>query len=421
MSRGIHLDLTRIRALLTALGEPHLSVPIIHVAGTNGKGSVCAYVDSILRTSGFRVGRFTSPHLTQVCDSISINGKTIEQHAYNKTQKQINSVNETNEIGASPFELLTAMAFEAFKREKPALDIAVIEVGMGGTADATNVCPCPLVSVITAVDLDHQAYLGDTVAEIAAVKAGIIKEGTPCILAQQAHAEVTGVVRAVTQKLGAPLFEAQPAVAAMTSLGLTSFPLGNKTLQVKVPLQGRYQLANAATAISAIDCLRSSNAMFRRITDEAIARGIEATKWPGRLQWIELEGRKILIDGAHNSASIRALRDYLDEYLHGPTTYILGLSAPRAPEAVLKLLLEHLAVPADVIAVGFSQPEGMPFVNHVSPNNIVEAVRAMGLPAKAAPSVKEALQLLESEGNIVICGSLYLIADVYRMLETANA
>lgn len=426
-ARGIHLGLARITALLARLGEPHLSVPIVHVAGTNGKGSVCSYIDSILRASGLRVGRYTSPHLVHVRDCISINGSTISQTTFEALQATVTRVDKQDKIGASSFEQLTAAAFLAFRETKPPLDVAVVEVGLGGSEDATNVCSDPLVTVITAIDLDHQALLGNTVAEIASVKAGIIKHGRPCVLAPQSHPEATEAVKKAADKARAELSLVETAVLDRGSRAtVRTQAFGD--INLDLPLPGAFQLANVATAVAAVEklaTLEGTRALPCRITADAIKSGVASTRWPGRLDWLDLPldkaslgspsaSRRVLLDGAHNPASIVALREYLDSLPSQSTTFVLALSSPRQPESLLRPLLGGFDSVARVVATEFSLPEGMPWVKPVDKDALAEQARRMGFEATAASSVGAALSNAGSEDRIVICGSLYLAADVYR-------
>lgn len=419
MSKGITLGLSRVIKLLDKLGNPHLAVPIIHVAGTNGKGSVCAYIDSMLRASGLRVGRFTSPHLVNVRDCITLHGKNIGAGAFQTAKHTVEMTDAEHDIKASNFELLAATAFQAFKNEDPRLDIAVVEVGMGGATDATNVCPEPLVTVITAIDMDHQAFLGNTVAEIASVKAGIIKNSRPCVLAPQAHPEAVIAVEAVAKELDAPLCYSSPATEGTNDSVVLSF--NNEQISVQLPLAGSYQNANVATAALAVEVL-AKNPDFRKgstITPISIKKGIEGTRWPGRLDWIDIGGQTALVDGAHNPASIKELATYLQALQQQDTIFILALSSPRDPSTLLIPLLKNCKTGVRVIATSFSSPEGMPWVTPVEPEVLAKAARAFGVPAQSTSTVREALQNLQAfpDSRIVTCGSLYLVGDVYRILQ----
>ncbi|KAL7010422.1 folylpolyglutamate synthase [Cystobasidiomycetes sp. EMM_F5] len=375
---NIKLGLERITRLLAKLGNPQTTVPIIHVAGTNGKGSVCAYLDSILRVSGLRVGRFTSPHLITVRDSIHIQGVTIPQDDYDAAKALVHKADSESSAQASPFELLTATAFQAFKDSRTLLDVAVVEVGMGGATDATNVCPKPLVTVVTAIDLDHQAFLGNTIEEIAAVKAGIIKKGTPCVVAPQAYSAVHEVVKDRANSVEAVVHTVS---SPSRNAGLThsgKIDIGGHSLTVQLPLPGAYQLDNAATAALTVDVLRrSANNKFAHITNAHIAQGISGTRWPGRLDWVDYKGQKILVDGAHNPASLQALREYLETLQSAPTTFIIAQSAPRDPQALLEVLVKDTNSHR-VVATSFTTPEGMPWVQAVEPQKIAQAATGLG-------------------------------------------
>lgn len=419
MSKGITLGLARITRLLETLGNPHLAVPIIHVAGTNGKGSVCAYIDSILRASGLRVGRFTSPHLVHVRDSITLQGKAIGEANFNQAQNKVKDADVKNNIQASPFELLAAIAFQAFKDESPPLDLAVVEVGMGGSTDATNVCPQPLVTVITSIDMDHQAFLGNTVEEIATVKAGIIKAGRPCIVAPQAHPEAAVAVRKAAKKAHAPLREIN---SSTVNHRLVQLSFQGQEIAVTLPLLGSYQAANAKTAIAAVEalCESVSPEQAQKITGGSVKAGLESTRWPGRLDWVEIQGQKVLVDGAHNPASIAELANFLKTLPPSKTTFIVALSTPRDPRSLLEpLLAATQGLEVNVIATSFGQPEGMPWVSAVGPADIAEAAKNLCTVAQATRNVKEALTTARgnAESRIVICGSLYLVADTYRLME----
>ena len=425
--KGISLGLSRITSLLSRLGQPHLSVPIVHVAGTNGKGSVCSYIDSILRSSGLRVGRYTSPHLIHVRDCITINGTTICSSTYESAKNAVEAADSEGKVGASSFEQLTATAFLAFKETKPPLDVAVIEVGLGGTDDATNVCPNPLVSVITAVDLDHQALLGNTVAEIASVKAGIIKPGRPCILAPQSHAEAVQAVENAAKAAQADLKlvkPAEPVSGAKEAAVVHTEVFGD--IMLELPLPGKFQLANVATAVAAVETLHKlegDRQLRCDITAQSVQKGVKNTRWPGRLDWLDLTSsgssgtRQVLLDGAHNPASIVALREYLDSLDEQPTTFILALSTPRQPETLLRPLLEGFKRISNIVAVEFSLPEGMPWVKPVDKQTLANEAEEMGFEACTADSVGDALKKAGEGDRIVFCGSLYLAADVYRYKE----
>ncbi|GAA97508.1 uncharacterized protein L969DRAFT_42247 [Mixia osmundae IAM 14324] len=372
MQDVIQLGLSRIKALLGHLASPHSKVPIVHVAGTNGKGSVCAYLDSIFRQSGLSTGRFNSPHLVEPRDSICLNGRPVSLEAFSKAQSIVREADKKHSIGASSFELLTATAFHLFAHAIPPLQLAVIEVGMGGATDATNVCDDPLLTVITPVELDHQAMLGNTVEEIAAVKGGIIKTGRPCVMSVQPHKGASTVLRAIAQSRHSELVE---AVHSSSAIGIPYRDVNGsvQVLEARSALLGGYQTSNASTALTAADLLsKQQDCLSRvpqlaRITQETMRAGIEATRWPGRLEWVKLDAPSgmldVLLDGAHNASSAVELRRYLDS-LPSPTStcFIVAVSSPRDPSVLLEPLLSDSSTRTTVIGTGFSQPEGMSWV-----------------------------------------------------------
>ncbi|GAA6042202.1 hypothetical protein JCM8097_005090 [Rhodosporidiobolus ruineniae] len=391
---GISLGLSRIHRLLSLAGSPHLRVPVIHIAGTNGKGSVSAYLSSVLAstTPPLRVGRFNSPHLVDEWDCIRLPSESsssrsgddplqpVPESAFRSTLAELSFLSASSAVEATSFEVLTATAFTLFARASPPLDVAVIEVGMGGAEDATNVVPADrtLLSIITPVELDHQKFLGDTVGEIASVKAGIVREEGDVVLAVQGHEEAREAVLRVAKERGARVWEAGvgaiveegtvPAVGASAGGSfalppppLVSLPLeplaitpplhssssssassaSPAALSARLPLPGAYQLSNAAVAVLAARLLRTlprchallpalgatEESARAVLSDDAIRRGVERTRWDGRLQWISLPSPlpspssssaflppppppwtcPLLLDGAHNPSSAALL------------------------------------------------------------------------------------------------------------------
>ena len=361
-SQLMNLSLERIQVLLSHL--PQYSLPTIHIAGTNGKGSVSSFVASILQTSGFTVGRFNSPHLISVLDSIIINGEPVVLDLYNDARRAVEDVDSQANIGASSFELLTATALMLFESAK--LDIVVLEVGMGGRTDATNAISddCVLVSALAAVDLDHQKFLGDTVGAIATQKAGIARRGRPFVVGPQKHPDVVVAVRAVVEEVGAELLCAHPALsrawdededeaadgpadpaAVASSLSLPFRPAAARPVALylscfprpiytQLPLHGDHQLDNLGVAGGIISSLLTHSSCVHRlpfrskITPSAIAAGVRSTTWAGRLSFHNVplsklrlpnggtaedpdESLVVLVDGAHNPASASVLASYI--------------------------------------------------------------------------------------------------------------
>jgi folylpolyglutamate synthase/dihydrofolate synthase len=487
------IDLTLERVFRLAARLPPYTRPTCHIAGTNGKGSVSAILHSILVESlrPLTVGRFNSPHLVSVHDSIVINQKPVTPELYSSVRAEVETADRDHAIGASSFELLTLTALLIFERSL--VDIAVIEVGMGGRLDATNVIPdeCILVSALSAVGMDHEAFLGRTVEAIATQKAGIARRGRPFIIGPQSYSEVEDAVKRVVASNGADLIRASAATkrtwdelvdGPRPSPSLSSpsrfrppppqpvrvkMPCFSSTVSSSLSLYGEHQLANlglASTMVSTLLthpwCTRTWPSNLRKlITPASVARGIKLAGWPGRLSFhtvtlssTEQASRRltsplsILVDGAHNSSSSFALSGYLSKLLfcgHGESitlTYIIGLShsPPKSPLQTLLPVLQ-LKLPPDVnvkinVAVlGFTRPEGMPWVNFVLPSELRQVVHSNNpdLDIWAAPDdgdpqqghLHQALEWAESkqepgsEGLVVLFGSLYLVADFYRLMR----
>ncbi|GAA6060550.1 hypothetical protein JCM10212_006914 [Sporobolomyces blumeae] len=460
----ISLGLTRINRLLHALHSPHVATPIVHIAGTNGKGSVSAYLASILHAANLRVGRFNSPHLVDEWDCLRVGETVVDEKEFTAAKGKVESTNAREGLDATPFEVLTATAFSLFAQAK--LDLAVVEVGMGGEGDATNVVPADqtLLSILTAVDLDHQGFLGNTVEEIAKVKSGIVRDRGDLVVALQAFPEVAEVARSVAACRNARIWQASSAsvvepsnrdsTSTLASIPLRPassappsdlvFPSGR--LEAHLPLSGSYQLANSSTAVLAAHLLRtlprtlSVLPKLAQISNEAIRTGVERTRWDGRLQWLDLppdpsarigssasdsiekRTRRILLDGAHNPSSASLLATYLSSLptRSRPTTLVFGLSAPRAARDVLAPLLDRESSTGikRIVCVGFSPPVGMPWVRATLPRDLALAVRAMeveGVEVVEAAEVEEALGKTDDQEKVVVAGSLYLVADALRL------
>ena len=289
---GVNLGLERIHTLLAALGSPHLTVPIIHVAGTNGKGSVCAYLSSVLSAAGYKVGRYTSPHLVDWNERICIDERPIPTDVAVETiERTIAAIDPTLPI-PTQFEIVTAAMWLYFAESQ--VDIAVIEVGLGGRLDATNVCDRPLATAITSIALEHWQQLGDTIAKITWEKAGILKPDCPAIIGTLPP-EAVAVVTERIATLNCPTTWVRPAVPARIpdSLGELSSPqnalpwVESAGISYPLALVGEVQLTNSAVAIATIQVLRQAG---WEISDAAIVSGMANTRWLGRLQWTTWQG-----------------------------------------------------------------------------------------------------------------------------------
>lgn len=404
---GVELGLERIERLLAALGNPEQQVPIVHVAGSNGKGSVCAYLSAVLHQAGYRVGRYTSPHLVSWCERICLNQQEIPAVELHQILLQVLEAIDPNQPSPTQFEVITAAAWLYFAQQK--VDLAVIEVGLGGRLDATNVCDQPLVSIITSLSREHWQRLGPTLADISREKAGILKQSCPAVIAPQ-PAEATAVLKQRLTELHCPAIWVQP-----------SHDLGNgwaefvgtefsKGFRYPLPLLGAHQLINSALAITALRLLQQQG---WQINDEQIVQGMAKTQWQGRLQWMNWRGCKLLIDGAHNPAGAEMLRDYLDRTQVGPMHFVMGMIANKDHADVFKALLRpgdslYLVPVPDHIAVDLSELK-----------TIATTVCSTLAVCDIHESVSKALTVAAAQaqtmgGTLVLCGSLYLIGHFFQ-------
>jgi dihydrofolate synthase / folylpolyglutamate synthase len=388
---GVSLGLTRITQLLTLLGSPQEQIPVIHVAGTNGKGSVCAYLSAILVAAGYRVGRYTSPHLVDWNERICINHQPI---ATDRLTQILQQVQTTAPEPTTKFELITAAAWVYFAAEQ--VDIAVIETGLGGRLDATNTVSQPLVTVITSISHEHSQQLGDTISAIAGEKAGIIKPGRPVVIGQLPIAAVQ-VIQTKATDLQAPLTQIVPA----TQLAPHQAQYGDLVYQL--PLLGDIQLHNSAVAIAAIQQLPDQ----WQITPGHIQAGIANTQWPGRIHQTTWQGQPLLADGAHNPEAAIALRRYVDQW-HCPITWVIGMLNTKEHLPIFQELLRstdrlHLVpVPDEVTAT----PAAL---------RTVAASLDLDLEINIFDDWLSGLTTAYNyPAPVVISGSLYLLGDLYR-------
>ena len=375
---GIKEGLERIKELTAALGEPQNFYKTIHVAGTNGKGSVCAMLAEILKTQGLRVGLFTSPHLESYCERIKINGENISENDF---AEMIFRVKDCNVV-ATHFEVLTAAAFEYFKER--AVDIAVIEVGLGGTFDSTNVIS-PELSVITNVALDHENILGD-LENIARNKAGIIKPNIPVVTC--AEGKPLEIIRAVAKEKNSPLYEISPSKLKAQSL--------------KLNLRGEYQQMNAALAVKAAQILGIDN--------DTICAALKRVEWAGRFEVIENSSGVFVIDGAHNPHGAKALRDSLDKnFLNGKRIWVFGALRDKNFDEMIKILFR-----ADDFVI-VTPPDSE---RAASTEILCETLRKYKISCTAVENNFEAVERLKNSfGDVkIIAGSLYLIGNVRRKI-----
>jgi dihydrofolate synthase / folylpolyglutamate synthase len=417
-------DLENMRRLTEALGHPERRVPTVLVAGTNGKGSTSATLASILRVADYETGLYTSPHLIRPNERIRLNDEVIsdaefaEMHA--RVEAAANVLVRSGETASHPsfFEMITAMAFEYFA--SVGVDIAVLEVGMGGRLDATNIAE-PLLSVISDVALDHMEWLGDSIGKIAYEKAGIIHQNGVLVTLPQ-HPEANEVIGRVAMERNARGVSAAQYVPSMLpgaeklggSLARTHYPLTvmGEEITVDSPLVGRHQIRNIALAIAAAEELNKSFGF--EITARDIERGIRETNWQGRFQVIPggSGGADVIVDVAHNPAGAWALRSTISEYCDGrPLTLVFGAMRDKAIEEMAQILFP---IADQVIATKVENPRA------AAPEEIAEMAQGMGSEVFVEPNLGRALTLAKSRtpanGVIVITGSVYLVGAALEML-----
>ena len=420
-------DLAHMRVLLAALDNPERRFPSVLIAGTNGKGSTASTLASILQASGSRTGLYTSPHLVRINERIRIDGEQIGDDDFALVHDLVDRTAERlvseGELPWHPsfFEMLTAIAFEHFARRK--VDIAVLEVGMGGRLDATNVVE-PRVSVITDISLDHQKYLGDTVAEIAAEKAGIIRPGGVVVTLPQ-QPQANDVIGNTILDRGARAVNAVPYVppvspasseyradnAAKTPVSRYPMQVMGEQIMVETPLLGRHQLRNVALAIATAEEL--SHQGFP-VTASSIERGIRETHWPGRFQVLPAKdgAPEYVFDVAHNPAGAWALRSTLSAgYPDRPLTFVFGAMRDKAIGEMAEILFPL----ADrVIATRADNPRS------ASPEEIREAASRTSTPIEEAADVAAAIEMAKTEARtdsvVVITGSIYIVGEAMRLL-----
>jgi dihydrofolate synthase/folylpolyglutamate synthase len=397
--------LERIRAVLEVLGNPQDRLSIVHVAGTNGKGSTCAMIDAGFRAAGLRTGLYTSPHLAEPTERIRIDGRAVSAvrfaDAFNRVHAVVEQLltREAIDLHTTYFETVTAMALLIFAEE--GVDRVVLEVGLGGRLDATNVVR-PALAVITAIDFDHEAWLGRGIESIAAEKAGILKTGVPAVFARQ-RPEAAAVLDARAAELGIPVTRAAESTVRNVSLDArgSRFELaGAAPLTIHCPLAGEHQVDNAVSAALAL--------LACGIDRRAIETGIAATVWPGRLEYVR-ERPAIILDGAHNPAAARALAAYINRfYGHTRLRLIFGIMRDKAAAEIASILF---SLASQVIVTAPRQPRSL----------APETLRAVTGHAnlRVAPTLEDALRLVADASPdevIFITGSLFLVAEARALL-----
>lgn len=400
--------LTNMRALLARVGNPQDHLKMVHVAGTNGKGSCCAMLERTLREAGYKTGLYSSPYIERYNERIRIGFAPIAGEKLALLVERIwPQVEACRQEGfqITEFELGTALAFMAFAEEK--VDIAVIEVGLGGRLDPTNIIT-PLVSVITEVGMDHMGFLGDTIDQIALEKAGIMKRGVPVALGPQQR-DALGVLMAAAKGLGIPVIDPDAENVVEGDRSVTfDVKVGGETIKgLTVSLPGRHQSENACAALGALYALRKKGF---DLSLDVIRRAMADVHWPGRL---ERFGR-VILDGAHNDPGVRALCLYADKWLPKEKTVLLsGMMADKETEKMTQRLSSRVRC---CVTTTPSVPRAMPAAE------LAKAFEKQGLKTYAedepARALRRARELAGPEGIVLCAGSLYLIGEIRSLLRS---
>ena len=419
----IKLGLANTEALLHALDNPHQHFHKVQIAGTNGKGSVAVTLDSICCAAGIRVGLFTSPHLVSITERISINGEHISEDDFARFTEKVKSTAEVlvqqGQLKARPtfFEHVTAIALLAFREAK--VELAILETGLGGRLDSTTAAAAEVVA-ITQVAMDHEEYLGHSLAEIAAEKAAIIRPRVTAVIAPQEETALRVILNRCKEVGVEPRLVDSGESHALVQSGPTSidgrFAItltteGEEYKDIRLGLRGRHQIVNALTAVALAEALRDRGFP---ITVETIIKGVESAKHPGRLEIWEHEPR-ILLDGAHNPAAAQALRDYLDEFVKAPFTMIFGAMRDKALEKIAALLF----IAADeLILTSMDNPRAANMETLMAAVPEGFDMTRTHAAASTSSALQLARELTPASGVICVTGSLYLVGAVHEILSS---
>ena len=422
----IDLSLGRIERLLGKLGDPHKKMPpVVHIAGTNGKGSVTAYLKAMIEAAGKRTHVYTSPHLVRFHERIEIAGPDGKAHPISEDDlvdvlTRTQAVNDGDDI--TQFEITTAAAFLAFA-EHPA-DVVLLEVGLGGRLDATNVIAKPVLTIITPVSMDHAEKLGATIELIAGEKAGILKRGVTCVVSQQDDEALTAITD-TADAVGARLVVWGQDFDAFEQRGRLVVQTENNLLDLPLPaLAGRHQIINAGTAVAAALQLKALN-----IGDEAIERGLLAARWPARMQRLHKgplldvlrSGSELWLDGGHNPAAGQFLAQTLADFEERSPKPLFLIAGMMGLKDAAGFLRPFRGLARHVVTIPIPGAHEAPY----TPDALAEAARGVSLTAEPAPDVVAALQRVEAlepgPKRILICGSLYLAGHVLALQEGVEA
>jgi len=407
-------DLNRVREFMSLMGDPHLKYPTIHIAGTKGKGSICAMIATILSQRGLRVGLYTSPHLQEFTERIRINNREISKDEFVEIVERLKPyIKQVRNI--STFEITTALAFQYFFENS--VDIAVVEVGLGGRLDATNVVN-PLVSVISTISKDHEKILGNTLEKIAVEKAGIIKENTPVVISKQ-KPRIKNIFNEIALKRNAPFYSVEDLLRYrfihqdLKGQDFIILENDNKQLDVNLPLLGPHQLQNALAAYLAIKLISSKKGF--EISPQNIQKGFQNVTWPGRFEILS-ENPLLVVDSAHNPDSIKMLvKTIRSLFLGKKVIMVFGASEDKDIKGMLKVLLPETDI---FISSQSTHPRAM------NSTTILGMVKKIGRDGFAVSSVEQAIKMAidnyDSNSVILVTGSIFIVAAVREIWLKRN-
>ncbi len=406
---GSKPGLTRVAVLLDYLGNPQRGLRCLHVAGTNGKGSTSAMLDAVLREQGYRVGLCTSPYMLDFRERIRLDGEMVSRDELAQHMAAVKAACELlladGHEQPTEFEVVVALTLRCFAAHK--LDFCVMEVGLGGRWDATNVIEPPLVAAITSISYDHTEYLGDSLAQIAREKCGIFKRGSVAVAASPREAEVRDVIVAEAAAADVPLTLTQPSALSLLSSGPDGSTMAYRGLALQVPLAGAHQCDNAAVAV---DCLLALRNMGFAVSDEAIVKGLAATQWQGRLQVVQRQPL-VVLDVAHNPDGMRALCEALDALYAGrDIVAVLSMCSDKQAAQCVPMLASRVTA---LYTAAADTPRAL------SAGELAKMAAGHCTATtcgSVAEAVKRALEASHGDGLVLICGSHYMMAEAREAL-----